>query len=153
MRVTNDLETMAMKARIINYRIGDLEIYNPGADFDYRISISIESPWEGGNEMLVRPGSDANNNNNNHANPNTSERNKDRVSYRHMAYQIDLTQVSFPNSAKREHELEVEISTDMIRKELADLKAGRPARYEDLVKGFLDNVRILCRQGTIERGR
>ena len=140
-RITSDLDTLAVKARIIKSRIADLEIYNPNADFDYRISISIESPWDGDN-MHLTP-----------LEEQGAERNKDRMSYRHMAYQIDLTQVSYPNSSKREHELEVEISTEQIRLELGKLKAGNvPSRYEDLVKGFLDNVRILCRQGTLPRG-
>ena len=75
------------------------------------------------------------------------------MSYRHMAYQIDLTQVSYPHTAEKEHELEVEISTEQIRIQIANLQAGRPDRYEDLVRGFLDNVRILCRQGTVQRAR
>lgn len=129
---------MALKAKIIKSRIADLEIYNPGADFDYRISVSIESPWDG-NMMSLTP-----------LEEQGAERNKDRVSYRHMAYQIDLTQVSYPDSAKREHELEVEISTEQIRAELGHLTAGRSNRYEDLVKGFVDNVRVLCRAGTLK---
>ncbi len=138
-RITTDLDTNKEIARIIKSRIADLEIYNPNADFDYRISISIESPWDGDKWHLTP------------LEEQGSERNKDRMSYRHMAYQIDLTQVSYPNSSKREHELEVEISTEQIRLELSKLKAGSLNRYEDLVKGFLDNVRILCRQGTLPR--
>src|SRR5882757_7218097 len=46
-RRTIDEKTGHLKAQIIKTRIADLEVYNPNTDFDYRISISIESPWEG----------------------------------------------------------------------------------------------------------
>ena len=73
------------------------------------------------------------------------------MSYRHQAYQIDLTQVSYPNTTVKEHELEVEISTEQIRIEVTKLKAGQANRYEQLVRSFVDNVRILCREGTVQR--
>lgn len=138
-RRTTDNNTGALKAQIIKSRIADLDIYNPSADFDYRLSISIESPWEGESHWLSE------------MTDGGRDRNKDRMSYRHMAYQIDLTQVSYTNSSQLEHELEVEISTEQIRLELENLRANRPSKYEDLVRGFIDNVRILCRKGTLER--
>ncbi|KIW94527.1 uncharacterized protein Z519_04503 [Cladophialophora bantiana CBS 173.52] len=138
-RRTIDEKTNTVKAQIIKSRIADLEVYNPRADFDYRISISIESPWEGDPHWLTE------------MTEGGRDRKKDRMSYRHLAYQIDLTQVSYPNTTVKEHELEVEISTDQIRIELANLKAGESNRYEKLVGGFVDNVRILCREGTIPR--
>ena len=139
-RKTFDLKTNQIKEQIIKSRIADLDVFNPGSDFDYRVSINIESPWEGKAEWLkALPEEDA-------------SRSKDRVSYRHYGYQIDLTQVTIPNKPKL-HELEVEISTIMIRQELDKLRQGKPCRYEELVKGFVDNVRILCRQASIERKR
>lgn len=140
-RRTIDIDLGSVKAQIIKTRIADLEVYNPNSDFDYRISISIESPWDGEPSWLTE------------MTDGGRDRKKDRMSYRHMAYQIDLTQVSYPHSSEKEHELEVEISTEQIRIQLGNLKAGQPSRYEDLVRGFLDNVRILCRQGTMGRGR
>jgi hypothetical protein len=137
-RMTTDLETLKRIASIIKVRIADLEIYNPTQDFDYRISISVESPWNGNNMDLIP------------LKEHDSERTKDRVSYRHMGYQIDLTQVSYPDGTKQQHELEVEISAEQLRLELANLSQQKPNRYEGLVKGFLDDVRILCRQGTIK---
>jgi len=138
-RRTTDLKTNSIKAQIIKSRIADLEIYNPGSDFDYRISISIESPWHGELAWL-EPLTDGG-----------RERNKDRMSYRHMAYQIDLTQVSYSTRPDKEHELEVEISTEQVRKELENLRMQRESWYANLVRGFLDNVRILCRKGTVRR--
>ncbi len=140
-RRTIDIDSGNVKAQIIKTRIADVDIYNPNADFDYRVSISIESPWDGEPGWLSE------------LTEGGRDRKKDRMSYRHMAYQIDLTQVSHPHTTEKEHELEVEISTEQIRIQLANLKAGQPSRYEDLVRGFLDNVRILCRQGTVGRTR
>ncbi len=161
-----------VKRRIIKSRIADFEVHAPSLAFDWRISISIESPFDGPDDVLVKV-NDA----------GSGDREKDRVSYRHLAYQIDLTQVSYPNvcntlfpstpmdgfrccpdtscanlycvfqSSRREHELEIEISTETIRQELANLREGRPSRYEDLVRGFVDNVRILARRGTLRMGR
>jgi len=138
-RITHNKDDNSLKARIIKSRIADIEIYNPACDFDYRISISIESPWSGPEQWLVP------------MQANGGERNKDRMSYRHLAYQVDLTQVSYSTKRDLEHELEVEISVEQIRKELNALQSGQPSRYEDLVRGLLDNVRVLCRQGTIKR--
>ncbi len=132
-RRTVDEKTNMVKAQIIKSRIADFEVYNPGTDFDYRISISIESPWEGDLNWLAE------------TTESRRDRKKDRMSYRHLAYQIDLTQVSYPNSTDKEHELEVEISTEQIRLELAKAKANQHNRYEQLVRGFVDNVRILTR--------
>jgi hypothetical protein len=140
-RITSDRDTLKPTARIIKSRIADIEIYNPATDFDYRISISVESPWEGDNMHLIP------------LKEHGMERNKDRVSYRHVAYQIDLTQVSYPDGSKQQHELEVEISTEQVRLELANLKAQQPSNYERLIQGFIDNVRILCRKGTIGGAR
>lgn len=45
-----------------------------------------------------------------------------------------------------DHELEVEISADEIRRQGQLAMAGDPTnQYEDLVKGFLDNIRVLAR--------
>lgn len=46
---------------------------------------------------------------------------------------------------EREHELEVEVSAARIREQGLLAKAGQLTQYEDLVKGFLDNVRTLAR--------
>ncbi|KAF7503195.1 hypothetical protein GJ744_004228 [Endocarpon pusillum] len=134
-----------VKRRIIKSRIADFDVLCPSLAFDFRISISIESPFDGPDDVLVKV--------NDAGAGGAGDREKDRVSYRHLAYQIDLTQVSYPNSSKREHELEIEISTETIRQELANLREGRPNRYEDLVRGFVDNVRILARKGTLRMQR
>lgn len=139
-RRTTDKMTGQQKAMIIKSRISDLEIYNPGYDFDYRISISIESPWNGDIKWLtpMKPGDGA-------------TRQKDRMSYRHLTNQIDLTQVAYEDSPKLEHELEVEMSTLQLYTELEKLKATGTSRFEDLVRSLLDNTRLLCREATLKR--
>lgn len=47
---------------------------------------------------------------------------------------------------RKDHELEVEVAPDTLRQEIALAKAREPSRYEELVKGFVDNVRLLARQ-------
>ena len=80
------------------------------------------------------------------------ERNKDRMSYRHQdLYQIDLTQVIVPgtaedgNTGKKEHELEVEVNSEQVRKQGLLARDGVGNRYEEVVKGLIDNVRVLVR--------
>lgn len=138
-RKTFDLNKNAAKEQIIKSRIADLDIYNPGADFDYRISINMESPWSGSAEWLEP------------LDGGGKERSKDRMSYRHLAYQIDLTQVSHSDGRPKEHELEVEVSEPTLRRELENLRMNQPSKYESVVRGFLDNVRILCRKGTVSK--
>lgn len=126
---------------IIKSRIADLEIYNPGYDFDYRISISIESPWNGDEKWLLpmKAGEGA-------------TRQKDRMSYRHLTNQIDLTQVAYEDQEQRlEHELEVEMSQFQLCTELEKLRTTGKSRFEDLVRSLLDNTRWLCREGSLRR--
>ena len=138
-RRTTNHRTGEVTACIIKSRIADLEVYNPGYAFDYRISINLEAPWRGSVQQLT-PVQD----------PGARDRSKDRVSYRHLAYQIDLTQISHAGSEHKDHELEVEISVEATKREIDNLIAHRDSKYEQLVHGFINNVRILCRRGKIE---
>lgn len=47
--------------------------------------------------------------------------------------------------AKKKHELEIEVASQEIRNQGQLARDGQPNQYEDLVKGFVDNVRILAR--------
>ncbi|KNG82855.1 putative mRNA capping nucleoside-triphosphatase [Aspergillus nomiae NRRL 13137] len=139
-RVTLDQRTGEVLAKIVKCRIADLDVYSPRTCVDWRISVNLEMSYEGDVSHLtvVDPGRGRG-----------GERNKDRMSYRHLAYQIDLTQVakSEPQSkGEFEHELEVEISAAEIRRQGQLAMAGDPKnQYEELVKGFVDNIRILAR--------
>lgn len=135
-RRTIDKETGQQSRTIIKTRIEDMDIVSPRTDFDFRISLSIESDCtEWLNDAWLKP--------------IVYGRNKDRLSYRHMMYQIDLTQVSYDESTDKEHELEVEIATPVIRQELEKIKAGQPSNYENMIRGLVDNVRLLCRKGSL----
>lgn len=85
-RVTRDQKTQEVVRKLIKTRVADLNIHSPSAAFDVRISVNIETPYTGDIEGLVAiagaPGSGDGN------------RSKDRLSYSHLAYQVDLTQVT-----------------------------------------------------------
>ncbi|KAK2738444.1 mRNA-capping enzyme subunit beta [Myotisia sp. PD_48] len=136
-RVTTDAQTGAVLARIVKCRIADLDVHSPRTFLDWRISVNLEMNYEGDVSQLQQV-SDSR---------RGADRNKDRMSYRHLAYQIDLTQVgSSDNTSNFDHELEIEISAAEIRRqgEMA-LSGDASHRYEDLIKGFVDNVRVLAR--------
>lgn len=77
-RVTTDSKTGRPLNKIVKSRVADLNIYCPSAAFDWRISVNVELPWAG--EVGGADGG--------------RERNKDRMSYRHLCFQVDLTQVT-----------------------------------------------------------
>ncbi|PYI28364.1 mRNA triphosphatase CET1, partial [Aspergillus indologenus CBS 114.80] len=138
-RVTVDQRTNEVLAKIVKCRIADLDIHSPKTCVDWRISVNLEMNYDGDVSQLtvVDP-----------ARGRGGDRNKDRMSYRHLAYQIDLTQVAKSESVKGEfeHELEVEVSAAEIRRQGQMAMNGEQHQYEDLIKGFLDNVRVLARQ-------
>ena len=127
-----------LQDQIIKIRIADLEVYNPNTPFDYRISLSLEIDWDGEDSHLIKRGE------------NDQDRQKDRISYRHMYDQMDLTQVSYSGSSKKEHELEVEIYDGQIEHELDLLRNRQESNYEDLIRTFINDVRLLCRAGVIK---
>ncbi|KDN53056.1 mRNA triphosphatase CET1 [Tilletiaria anomala UBC 951] len=132
-RVTKNEETMKITNAIVKKRIANMEVYSPRSLFDFRISINTEEPVE----------------------PPDAEpayiRNKNRVSYAHQCFQVDLTQVQTPENPYRQmHELEVEM-LDVG----SFLSLGEEARrqgesqkwtpFEDRVLILLNNVRMLIR--------
>lgn len=84
-RVTTDQKTGEVLAKIIKCRVADIDVYSPRTTVDWRVSVNLEMEYEGDHRNL--PIIDA-------ARGGRGERNKDRMSYRHLAYQIDLTQVA-----------------------------------------------------------
>ncbi|KAI1459834.1 mRNA triphosphatase CET1 [Annulohypoxylon moriforme] len=150
-RVTYDSQKPdRVLAKIVKARIADLNIHFPHLPLDCRISINIEWEWDGPAEEIER-----------FQNPNkerSPDRIKDRLSYKHGFYQIDLTQVTqghptssgqLPQphlSAAKEHELEVELEARPLIEHGRMLMRREPNRYEDLVDGLVNNVRLLARQ-------
>ena len=139
-RVTIDQKTGEWLATIVKVRIADINIYNPRSSFDWRLSVNLEMNYDGDLGDLVDRASISKQN---------PDRNKDRLSYRHLAYQTDLTQVSpaeaTPQSQKI-HELEVEVDTAEVRKHGLLAKDGQANQYEELVRNLIDNVRLLTRK-------
>jgi len=84
-RVTTDQRTGEVLAKIIKCRVADIDVYSPRTTVDWRVSVNLEMEYEGDHTSLVM--ADA-------SRGGRGERNKDRMSYRHLAYQIDLTQVA-----------------------------------------------------------
>lgn len=142
LRVSKHQQTGEILAQIVKVRIGDLHIYSPLNDFDYRISISAECNWLGSIQRLMAEATMSGGK----AQP---DRHKDRMSYAHQYCNIDLTQVkptAEATSDKATHELEVELDSDFTRRQGMLAGAGQPNKYEEVVKIFLNNVRLLIKR-------
>jgi hypothetical protein len=86
-RVTTDQKTGELLAKIVKCRLADLDVYSPSTCVDWRISVNIEMNFDGDiRHLQVSDGGGA-------RGRGGVDRVKDRMSYRHLAYQIDLTQV------------------------------------------------------------
>lgn len=84
-RVTTDQRTGEVLAKIIKCRVADIDVCSPRTTVDWRVSVNLEMEY--GGDITNLPVVDA-------TKGGRGERNKDRMSYRHLAYQIDLTQVA-----------------------------------------------------------
>ncbi|KAG4302881.1 hypothetical protein PCANB_000827 [Pneumocystis canis] len=128
-RVTTEKKTGQVISRLIKTRIASLNIFSPRTQFDWRISINTERPVEPqplGTLIM--------------------ERDKDRLSYLHQYCKIDLTQVVSENGPKT-HELEIELlNIDELKRHGDAASHGQPNDFENIVRVFVDNVRILVRQ-------
>jgi hypothetical protein len=83
-RVTVDQRTGEVLAKIVKCRVADLDIHSPRTCVDWRVSVNLEMNYDGDISHLSPADTGR----------GASDRNKDRMSYRHLAYQIDLTQVA-----------------------------------------------------------
>ncbi|KAL4953643.1 CYTH-like domain-containing protein [Aspergillus filifer] len=140
-RVTVDQRTGEVLAKIVKCRVADLDIHSPRTCVDWRISVNLEMSYDG--DISHLPPADTG------RGVGAGDRNKDRMSYRHLAYQVDLTQVGRSEPSMKgecEHELEIEVSAAEIRRQGQLAIAGDPThQYQDLVRGLLDNIRVLAR--------
>ena len=84
-RITTDQNTNNTIAEIVKVRIADLDVYSPNTTFDYRVTVSLEASLEADWRKLVEPTA---------LNMKCFERKKDRMSFKHLTYQIDLTHIS-----------------------------------------------------------
>lgn len=131
----------AVLGRIVKIRLEDLDILCPRMDFDCRISVNVEVDLN--NRPDIDPALIVD-----EPNPNDAEapqsRRKDRLSYQHLAYSVDLTQVILTNGDKS-HELEIEIDSARLREEAIRLQQGLDSGYEMIVEGFLSNMITLMK--------
>ncbi|PHH61692.1 hypothetical protein CDD81_8037 [Ophiocordyceps australis] len=142
-RVTYDQKTHEVLNKIVKARVADIDLHMPLSPMDCRISINLEMNWDGPVEELEQAAPTG----------RQPDRNKDRLSYTHGHYQIDLTQVTQllagPGNSQRlekEHELEIELAPDIVLDQGARAQSGAPHKYQELVEGLLDNVRVLARK-------
>ncbi|KAF8315577.1 mRNA capping enzyme [Clavulina sp. PMI_390] len=132
LRLTRDERTGAVQECVIKERLGNIDIFCPRHNVDWRISVNVEIP--------VDP-------------PETAveyTRRKDRLTYTHQAFRIDLTQVNGgeQDPSKLGHELEVEFRDAVELTRLATIKETQPESgwvYDEIIHVFVNNVRILVR--------
>ncbi|KAJ5824138.1 hypothetical protein N7447_006478 [Penicillium robsamsonii] len=142
-RVTTDERTGEILAKIVKCRVADLDVCSPRTTVDWRVSVNLEMAYTGDVSNLPMIDTAV-------TKGGRGDRIKDRMSYRHLAYQVDLTQVAKsdqqPGKNEFDHELEVELSAEEVRRQGQLAMSGDPKnQYEDLVKGFVDNIRLLAR--------
>lgn len=146
LRVTTDETTGKFIESIKKVRLGDLNIYSPKKNADWRISVNLEipSPQPTGPPLFTRK--------------------KDRMTYTHQYCNVDLTQVRQIMGPAAQpvvlHELELEFnSTAMpILLHAASMRHSTSApdhEFDELIRIFVNNARILVRNanGAWEPGR
>ncbi|KAH0001847.1 hypothetical protein KCU80_g23089, partial [Aureobasidium melanogenum] len=108
----------------------------PGSPFDCRISINIEVDMHrpGIDPTAIVEGGDT----------KIGERKKDRLSYTHSVYSVDLTQVKSADGRKI-HELEIEVDAIKLREQAEREAAGQPSGFGDIVQGLVNNMFTLMR--------
>ena len=124
-------------ARIVKIPISNLHIFNPGNNYDCRISINLEVNLDRPDldlEALIT-----------HDKDTEVDREKNRIAYGHLAYSIDLTQVK-RQGLEPSHELELEVDSNVLREQMALSKEGKESAFGDVVSGFLDNATFLMRE-------
>ncbi|KAK5709641.1 hypothetical protein LTR17_019577 [Elasticomyces elasticus] len=142
LRTTTNTTTGEVEARIVKTKISDLHIYNPAGDYDCRISLNLEAnmnhrhfaPFDDLSDEWA-PGDKI-----------SPPRMKDRMSYKHLVYQIDLTMVTVSKALPPKYELELEVQGQVLREQLRRLIQGGENAFADVVNGFLDNATWLMRQ-------
>ncbi|KAK4102379.1 mRNA triphosphatase CET1 [Parathielavia hyrcaniae] len=145
-RVTYDQKTNQVLAKIVKARIADMSLHFPDMPLDCRISVNLEMDWDGPVEELERIAAST-------GRPPLPPRLKDRLSYKHGCYQVDLTQVTQnvtgagnTQRTEKEHELEVEIDPTPVIEQGRRAMDGHPDQYVQVVEGLVNNIRILARK-------
>lgn len=143
-RVTRDKNTGEFLRAIIKHRLGNLEVSSPKTEWDYRIGINLEIDFPGPIESL-RPALEGG------KTAEGMQRQKDRMSYSWLgAYQVDLTQVS--QGSSKNHELELELDSGVLIAESDKIRRKEPTKFESLINGMMNNLRVLSREITAPTG-
>lgn len=97
-RVTRDEKTGKVTECMRKIRLGDLNVYSPKRAADWRISVSLEVPGRFNHDSLLRSPLISQSKNmfsvSHPVGTSTHSRKKDRMSYSHEEFVIDLTQVT-----------------------------------------------------------
>ncbi|KAH7108075.1 mRNA triphosphatase CET1 [Auriculariales sp. MPI-PUGE-AT-0066] len=135
LRVTRDARTGQTKESIVKQRIANLNVLCPGSLADWRVSVNIEDP-------VPQPS----------AARELYQRQKDRLSYVHQDFRIDLTQVKSQGDSEGDrtsHELEIEFANPV---ELMSFAAARGNEsspecdtFDEMVRIFVNNCRVMVR--------
>ena len=134
-RVTTNSKTGEQLAKIMKFRLEDRNYYCPKQNFDFRISINLECDVDFDVDKLTPSGEGA--------------RIKDRLTYKHQAMRMDLTQVKTHGS--KVHELEVELGADEVRREALLSQGQQENHFEPLVTVFMNYIRALSRVDVVPR--
>lgn len=153
-RLTRDERTGEVVECVRKIRLNDLNVYSPKRAADWRVSVNLEVPGE---QFILFRSSICDDQ---IAAPQpmgtpTHTRRKDRLSYTHEEFSIDLTQVtstpSVGGAPEVLHELELEISRPALLLSTA-LKRGdtnvsehERSAFDELIRAFVNNARILVR--------
>ncbi|KAG6827180.1 hypothetical protein H0H92_012890 [Tricholoma furcatifolium] len=139
-RVTRDEQTGSVIACVRKIRLGDLNIYSPKRSADWRVSVNLEVPTQ---HPLGTP---------------THTRKKDRMSYAHEEFAIDLTKVTATKSAGAPPQTLYELEIEIARPELllataatrgdVNLPEHERSAFDELIRAFVNNARILVRNAS-----
>lgn len=139
MRVTREEKTGVITQCVRKIRLGNLNIYSPKRAADWRISVNLEVP-------VPHP-----------LGAVSHTRRKDRMSYSHEEFTIDLTQVtsSMPNAPPQVlHELELEFTRHELllgtaaKRGDVNLPEHDRSAFDELIRAFVNNARILVRNSS-----
>ncbi|KAJ3323855.1 mRNA-capping enzyme subunit beta [Boothiomyces sp. JEL0866] len=119
-KVRQTLVEDKLKEIIIKTRVADLNVFIPSMEFDYRISVNIESITNLEQQSNV-----------------FMSRYKDRLSYKLYPFQVDLTQVKSNGSTT--HELEIEFDVQEFIPDLVD----QSSKGIECIDSLLNSIRIL----------
>ena len=139
LRVTYDTKENRVTDRLVKLKVADLHIFNPTCQ-DCRITINVELNFNRPDidpEALIAPPEPQR--------PSEPSRRKDRLSYKHLAYTVDLTRID-TEGMNPKFELEEECDATLLRQQMQLVREGKKSGFGDIVSGFLDNLVFLMRE-------